>query len=423
MAPPTDAEREAFLWMQGRMVELLQRHDVARFEHTFTERTGDPETTSAGSAGALFRRQRDLAVFFYLRGELFDHILPRIKRRLSFVAPHTLRREELPPRGRIDWPRTAAGALRDRPGEPPLTVYTRRRRRHFDTPENLLTVITLLEYREAAQALLDTETAATSTPLIRHPLHDIVEGCTRELVFPQFAGLIPECQGIRDGQGRLSVEELEETMAANLLPGRNSAYDDLLEWRHRLRRLRLLDRTTDQLLQPMISPDPKRDNYLYQLWLFYELGDLLQQQGKLRAWDDKPMALWFVWGEGSDEHKYRLQHDQQIPGIPRYWLGAPGARPDFYIMRTDRQRVVDGDQVIWHEPGYVLDAKYYRPDDSETAPASPIKRMIADLQLTGERYGALLFAFHGDPSAAGPETERGLVRPNPQTVQRSAPDV
>jgi hypothetical protein len=41
----------------------------------------------------------------------------------------------------------------------------------------------------------------------------------------------------------------------------------------------------------------------------------------------------------------------------------------------------------------VLDAKYYKPRGSAKAPANPVKRMLADLHLTGEQHGALLFAF------------------------------
>src|SRR5262245_1612933 len=99
------AERDAFLWMQGRLVELLLRHDTLRFGRTFAERLAE------SSDDPRLRRYRELAVLFYLRDELFEHILPRIKRRLSFVAPRELRAEMLPPRGRIDWPRTMAASL------------------------------------------------------------------------------------------------------------------------------------------------------------------------------------------------------------------------------------------------------------------------------------------------------------------------
>src|SRR5215471_1076195 len=105
MVTVTDAEREAFVWMQGRMVELLLRHDVQRFGATFGEQIADQ------LRHPLLARERELAVLFYLRDELFGSILPRIKRRLSFAAPREAIVEQLPPRGRIDWPRTMALSL------------------------------------------------------------------------------------------------------------------------------------------------------------------------------------------------------------------------------------------------------------------------------------------------------------------------
>src|SRR5690606_4705997 len=131
---PTTEEQEAFLWLQGRMVELLLRHDVRRLGSSFAARLG---TLFDDARHAGLRPYRELAVLVYLRDELLESILPRIKRRLSFLAPRELMVEELPPRGRIDWPRTMAAGLRERPGEPPLAVHTRQRRRHFATPENL----------------------------------------------------------------------------------------------------------------------------------------------------------------------------------------------------------------------------------------------------------------------------------------------
>lgn len=395
MAIPTEQERDAFLWMQGRMVELLLRHDVQRFAATFGEQTADE------LAHPLLARYRDLAVLFYLRDELFGSILPRIKRRMSFAAPRETKIEELPPRGRIDWGRTITASWRDRPGEMPLEVQTRQRRRHFATPENLLTVVTLIEYRDATQSLLDLESANDGTLAIRHPLHEIIEACTRELAFLQFAGLVREAGAIAEGLALTTIEDLETAVADNLLPGRNGAYDDLLDWRRRLKRLELLDRTTVHEPQPMLGADPRRDNYLYQLWLFYELADLLQRSGRLKSWQLGDMRIEFLWGSNGNETTYIIAHDR---GLAHYWHNAPGVRPDLYIAQMDRDVVQGSDRaLIWQAPGYVLDAKYYKPRDSMRAPASPVKRMIADLQLTGERHGALLFAFQ--ESAAGQQFE------------------
>ena len=111
------------------MIELLLRHDVQRFTKTFSARTGDMFDDSSHKA---LRPYRELAVLFYLRDELLESILPRIKRRLSFVAPREIIAEDMPARGRIDWPRTMAASLRDRPGELPSKMQTRQRRRVFD---------------------------------------------------------------------------------------------------------------------------------------------------------------------------------------------------------------------------------------------------------------------------------------------------
>lgn len=421
---PTVAEREAFLWMQGRLVELLLRYDAPRFVAAFRERVAEPD----GREDAELQRYRQLAVLVYLRQELFGSILPRIKRRLSFAAPRELIVEELPARGRIDWQRTLTAAWRDRPGEPPLAMYTRQRRRHFATPENLLVVATLLEYRQQVQRLLAVEQARDSDRAVRHPLHDIVEECTRELVFPQFAGLERTCAAIVDGYGPQTSSDLEGAVAEALVPGYNIAYEDLLNWRRKLTSLRLLDRT-ERDAQPMLGADPKRDNYLYQCWIFYEVAAFLQERDCLVTWDRDRMELSYQWGTADDQATYVLRHDRTLPNDLKIWPGAPGVRPDFYVTRAERQEVCDDDgTVIWREPGYVLDAKYYRPrDDDPKAPAGPVKRMIADLQLTGERHGALLFAFHGlVPDATSMKessTVASYIAPEARKGQTVQPDL
>jgi hypothetical protein len=185
--------------------------------------------------------------------------------------------------------------------------------------------------------------------------------------------------------------------------------------------LQLLDLTIDTSTPPVLGANPARDNYLYQVWLFYELADMLHKERRLLRWGGDKMTLHYIWGEGEVKQQYRLQHDQ---AIPVFWttdnpaISAPGVRPDFYVERItglSKRKSATTD----HEPGYLLDAKYYRPRDSDQAPSNPIKRMIADLQLTREKYGALLFAFQtgsvgGDQFSNSapqvPYNDRGSVR-------------
>ncbi len=402
------AELRAYAAMQARLIDILLRRDTRLFSRYYGEQTGYGAATDPA-----LERMRAFGVLFYLRDELFDHILPRIVRRLSFASPRTSTIEEPPARGRVNWERTLAASWAERPGETPLALHTQQRRRDFATPENLLTIATLLEYRADIQTLLWNDSALSDLEALRHPLAEIAERCDRELAFPQFAGLRAGVEQVLEREGSAALE----AAVAGGASGGNSAYADLIAWRERRRELHLLDRQPETAPTPTLGADPARDNYLYQLWLFYELLELLDTSGRLQHWDIEKMRLMYRW-EG---RAYVLAHDRAIPDEAVLWQHAPGVRPDFFIAHADRQTVRDADgALIWQEPGYVLDAKYYRPiSDDPKNPAGPIKRMIADLQLTGQRYGALLFGFHGQQPA---DEAHRLIAPRQQQAQYIQPD-
>ncbi len=328
-----------------------------------------------------------------------------------------------------DWTRTATRSWQNRPTEPPLEVVTRQRRRDFATPENLLTVATLLEYANAVQSALESESILTPDSTFVHPLHDILHHIEREWIFPQFAGLKRQGEEIITGHHTLTPDQLELLVAERLLPGQNSAYDDLLAWRHKLRTLRLMEQTQITAAPPMLGANPARDNYLYQVWIFYELGDYLNRTlGRESVeWQTAAQQITFTWQTNESTRTYHLRHDQTVP---QQWANTPGLRPDFYIVPADAVTVLDEKQVVWSELGFILDAKYYRLRENARTPAGPIKRMIADLALAGVQHGALLFAFHGAPLGQDQETEVGveatqtshIVRPLPH-AQRAVPDV
>lgn len=409
----SEQERTAYAHMQARLVNLLLRHDESHFPRYFAIRH-----TPESERDAALEPYRQLGAIFLLRDELFAHILPRIIRRLSFATPRATTIEEPPPRGRVDWERTLTATWDERPGEPPLHLHTRQRRRDFATPENLLTVVTLLAYRADTHRLLWDEHAAIGADALRHPLNDIIARCDRELAFPQLASLRNAAQHIIDDD---RAATLETHVNERLIPGSNSAYQELLAWRQRYRALPLLQRNERTRTDNVLGADPERDNYLYQLWLFYELIDLLTREHALHTWDRADASITYHWSTGDDQRTYRLRYDRALPII---WHAAPGVRPDFIITHADPHTLHDdaGTQ-IWHEPGYILDAKYYRPHgDDPTIPPDPIKRMIADLHLTGERRGALLFAFHGSAPTAHAD-DHARTAPAAHKAQIVAPDI
>ncbi|WP_029214560.1 hypothetical protein [Kallotenue papyrolyticum] len=421
---PSEAERNAFGQMQARLIALLLRHHEGAFRRLFALRE---HTTPALD---LIGHYRDLGVLFHLADALFEDILPRITRRLSFEAPHEHALEEPPTRGRVDWERTLDAALDDWPGEPPLLFRTRLRRRDFATPPNLLAVATLIEYRRAIEHLLWTERTTIGAEALRHPLNAIAERCRRELAFPQFAGLRARAEAILAGADG-GVEALEERVRERLAPGGNAAYQDLLIWREQFRALQLLHRATAPADQTTLGVDPRRDNYLYQLWILFELADLLIQRGCLEELviHNGRLRLVFHWGDGPERCRYELLHDQAVPEPAARWsadrsgLPVPGIRPDYYLRRSDPppQRIEHAGTISWHEPGVIWDAKYYRERDRLGAPAAPIKRMLADLALLGLTHGALLFAFLRESAEPAAPTDP-IATPPVDAWERAAPE-
>jgi hypothetical protein len=393
MASPTPAEQTAYAHMQARLIALMLQHDQAGFRRFIDERV-----YASDAEQLAMQPYRELGVLFFLGRALFEDILPRIIRRLSFESPRHLVVEEPPARGRIHWERTLDASWAERPGEPPLLLHTRQRRRDFATAENLLTVVTLIEYEAGIRHVLHGDRMLIGAQAMRHPLNDLADRCAREVAFPQFAGLLPQARRILAGAvGGLAA--LEARVAAHDAPGGNRAYQDLLTWRVRWRTLQLLRRAPDEPPRDVLGADPQTDNYLFQLWIFYELADLLRHSDRLLAIETTAagMELRFRW----EECTYLLRHNREVPRPVSRWSAepnakdVPGVRPDYYLRRLDPSpaTVYDGDTQIWREPGVVWDAKYYRERESERTPSSPVKRMIADLALLGEPYGLLLFAF------------------------------
>lgn len=392
--------------MQARLVELLLRYDAPRLAAHFDERPSGP------LGDPRLARYRELAALWHLRGELFESVLPRVKRRLSFAAPRELRVEPLPPRGRVDWPQTAAASLRERPGQPPLVAHTRQRRRSFGTPENLLVAVTLIEYRQAAEQILAGELVSGGPTALRHPLHDIVVACERELAFPPLAGLIPEAERIVAGEGEHTPDDLQRLVTEQLPPGRTSAYDDLLAWRERLASLQLAADDGAPDAPPALGADPAQDDLLYHAWLFYELADLLRRRGRLVAIEGE--SLSFTWGDEGEPRRYVLRHRPELPGR---WKNGPSTQPGLSIEREGRACVRNGEKLIWQEPGYVV-AAAFAPMGAD----DEVRRLLGDLQLAGERRGAFVYACGYHNSVSSPivpyviAPAEGLDVPAPDAV-------
>jgi hypothetical protein len=368
----------SYAQMQMRLIDLLLRYDHA----TFRARVG--EYTDYAPAPASIQHYRDLAVLFHLRDELFGHIVPRIVRRLSFETPAMAQVEVPPVHGFIDWERTLHAAWNERPDEPPLELHTRQRRRDFATPENVLLVATLLEYRAAVQRVLWESGAFAETEALRHPLNEIVQQCERALAFPQFAALRPLAQRLVDGDAGGSAT-LEVAVRERAVPGGNSAYVELVRWRERLAALRLLAPRPATGSAATVGADPAHQDTLYQCWLFYEVVDVLHQRGKVVELETvgEYRCVRFWWGAGETRCCYELYSG---PYNPLAWQRPhpPAVSPDLSLWRVEPPPASVYQQGVyhWHEPGIVWGAAF----------AYGAGRVLAALAATGEPYGVLLYA-------------------------------
>ncbi len=394
--PASSANQQgSFAWMQARLIALLLRYDERSFRLFFDAHTNfEPE-----AATLLF--YREMGILFHLRDDLFEHIVPHIVRRLSFESPRSLVSEEIPAQGQIDWQHTFDSTWAERPGEPPLRFSTRQHRRDFATPENLLAVATLLEYAADVGRLLASERLAAATHTLRHPLNEIIGRCERELSFPVFAGLRPAAQRIIE-QGQ--SETLEARTRERLIPGNNNAYEDLLLWRVRRRHMRLLQPGAPAEPADLFGAHPRHINELYQLWIFYELVDMLHQQGTIEQLETTPgqMQCSFHQGTGEQQCRYEARYNQAIAHLPAQQdtciapSHLPAIRPTLYLRRIDPppEQAWHNGLCTWHEPGVICAAWYALEPDNRPAHA-PIKQLIADLTLLDEQYGILLYASPG----------------------------
>ncbi len=406
-----EREDRTAAWMQSRLLDLLLRHDQALFDNYFNERKG------LASARPELQRYRDLAVLLRLRDELFEYIVPQIVRRLSFDAPRSSELEEHPVTGQIDWERTLSASWESLPNQPPLQLHTRQNRRNFATPENLLTVVTVLEYKATIERLLRSDDPLLQAQQLRSQLMTIVEQCERELSFPQFAGLREQAQAMLDQyQDPELIERLELTVSEHLLPGANNAYHELVLWREKLRTLKI-----GQLYSfghdLTLALDLEQGSRIYQLWVLYELLEFLSLEGSLiertdNQAEDQSSLLRFRWGEPESRCEYELLFNARIPS---QWQGDLQAQPTFLLRRCDRQELRDGDQVIWHEPGYLLDAVYQRAGGPEQLLDQARKRLIGELHLSGEQRAIVLLPFV-------PQSDAQLTQPSSQQTRFSDRD-
>lgn len=255
--------------LQRRIARLLLRHDRRTFRGRFRElyaRSKLPQPEA-------LRAYDQFARLIGLADELFDDILPRIRRQLSFSATRLELDEEPPLRGQIDWRRTMERNVAERPNQPPMRFATTLRSRSFATPENRMVVAILLRYAQQLARLRGSALFADA-PLSaaeQREMTQLEERVRRELATPQLQELA------RDGDAA-DVPDLVEQVSRRLRGGVNP-YSDLIVWWQRAEQQHLQTRS-EQSLGPVLQTQ-EQAGLLYQLWIALELVNMLAERGQL----------------------------------------------------------------------------------------------------------------------------------------------
>lgn len=377
--------------LQRRVARLLLRHDRRTFRGRFRELFAastlpQPEHLRAYDA---------YMTLITLAGELLDEIVPRIRRQMSFQATRETLDEEPPLRGQIDWPTSLARAWNERPDQPPIRFTTTLRSRSFATPENRLVVAVLHSYAQALKRM------RTQSPFVDAPLTageqrefmQLEDRVRRSLATTHFRALARDAHTYH-------IPSLITTVEKHLRPGKN-AYRDLIGWWRRFEQLHLRHGSSPQTTR--VLDDEAKLSVLYQLWIALELVGFLAENNELvdSHIQTDQLRITFTW----QGRQFLLVYDRQ-PTPHLAWEGAPGERPDYFITRADPLVLTDGDKIIWHEPGVLLDAKCFTGQQPDRATGA-IKRMLADLQLVDAIKGVLLL-----PDTANLATQQLYPKPD-----------
>ncbi len=391
-------------WLQRRLARLLLQHDQGLLRSQFRTFFVESEMPQI----PLLQQYDRYIRLALLSDELLDDIMPRIRRQLALQTDHARLLEEAPTRGAIDWQRTALHALRDTPGLAPTRFATRLRQRSTTTPENLLTVALLLAYRgelrRAQQEEMGDEALSEQERLL---LAGADERAERELAAPYARDLV-------EAASRSEIDALIEQVTARLRPGPNP-YRDLIDWWQRWQRFTAA--RGGEAIHPALASrheDEKVDAWLYELWIALELVHFLYERQAIHPGDTAierdRLGFTFTWRGRRFRFRYNRQREESS-GDDAAWEHGPASRPDYTIERENILQVRHEGRLIWREPPFVMDAKYYLAGSDPARTHNPIKKLLGDMALLDAEQGALFFPLLPEPSVNEQVTRTVTRRP------------
>ena len=286
---------------------------------------------------------------------LLNNIMPMIEKKPSFISIRERNICEKEIRGTIDWPSTFKRNLSQGQifGKEFVVINPRQQ---WDTPENLLSMLCLLDIiknttylKKVFKESLETSRWSDRLPEAR-VLDAIAQESVRRTKVPYFKKIEEEAESLLEDESRIQEieEELERRIRLNLV--RNPGYEQVLQWRREYTGRIDTQKEAARILRDIPGQGQEYLSRLYELWVLFEVADVMEDQVLLHRYyskaDGGPLFSGILPnpsrdGEGEDIHIEIWYEDVQ--SVARdLWSSTFEAASflDYYIPQPEKARAV-----------------------------------------------------------------------------------
>jgi len=319
-------------YMYDRIMQLLRRlhKDITPYFKVKTE-TG---------TYTLPDRLSDFNRLFELYIEFFTDIYPNISRKLRFDI-YSQEKDSRALRGRVLWSKTIKQCINQGNPTSPTTFIILSPKYRFETPENILVILSVLRLRQDALFLLGYDFQDPLTTEEQNILGKIIDGCDNILKTTLLKELIPLASKyvmVNPKDPRILILETQSYARLRGELRENNPYLCLLKWIQKYRELNLRSVSINKTNFPI---DRQRNlDVMFEVWVLLEFLDYLRiYEGAVVNVERFPQRF-LISAHGVD---FTLFYEKEYSG----W--AIKARPDFSIEKEGELKILM-DAKNWLQP-------------------------------------------------------------------------
>ena len=310
-------------------------------------------------------RLSDLNRLMGLFEEFFCNILPGLIKKLS-IEILSEEHKEVNIRGKIQWNKTINDRLNSGLIQTPWTFNVIRPTTRFDTPENILLLLSAMRMKYDASFLLMSRFTDPLTPFEINQLEKIAEGCNCCMNLPILKELIPETRKylfLELDDARILSLELKVHSRTEEASPQNKLIRALIRWRRTYRELQLRVVSKQKTHFPLDHIENL--DTMYELWILFEILNFFKE----KKFTINILKFPREFEIEKSSKKFTFYYEKWYKG----WSSV-GAHPDFTVE-------IEGKLIA------VLDAKNWLIDDKKKA----IYKMLGYINNLDVSTGILFF--------------------------------